>query len=174
MRTKVESALVNYLLHFLYTVTANKHGGANEKHAAKHKETKGVVAKLMSRHKRSGSRPFAWHTCVWTGGGAYKGCVFGTNGDVRAAAFCLPCSRSLSLSLSPPCVTSKSEARWLDLHLIQLVSRISATPKNSRLSSRLRRHLIPGNIIPGAVDARTHTHTKTRAHTSTWYLGLMV
>lgn len=39
--------------------TANKQGGANERQVARHKETKGAAAKLMKRHKRSGSPPFA-------------------------------------------------------------------------------------------------------------------
>lgn len=82
----------------------------------------------------------------------YKRFVLGTDSDVCA------------LSLSLLCVTSKSEACWLDLHLIQLVSSISATLKNSRLSSRLHRHLIPGNTIPGAVDTHTHSPINTRTH----------
>lgn len=94
-----------------------------------------------------------------------KGCVFGTNGDVRAAPFCLPPSLSVSLSLL--CVTSKSEACWLDLHLIQLVSSISATLKNSRLFSRLHRHLIPGNTIPRTVDMHVHPHTHMYVYTRT-------
>ena len=172
-----------------YNETANKHGGANEKQVAKHKETKEAAAKLMSGHKRSGLPPFARrvhmrvsvcvcvcvcvYACVNRWRWAQRVCVW--NKQWRVWGGSLPASLSLPLARSLLCVTSESEACWLDLHLIQLVSSISATPKNSQLFSRLQRHLILGNATPRAAD--TYTHTYARKHTrarGTWYLGLAV
>ena len=125
----------------------------------------------MSGHKQSGLRPFARraHACVYACVNrwrwAQRVCVWNKRwrvwGGFLPASLSLPPSRSLARSL--PCVTSESEACWLDLHLIQLVSSISATPKNSRLFSRLHRHLIPGKATPRAADTYTHTHTHTLA-----------
>ena len=91
-------------------------------------------------------------------------CLEQTVTRVRRLSACLTLPPSLSLARSLPCVTSESEACWLDLHLIQLVSSISATPKNSRLFSRLHRHLIPGKATPRAADTYTHTHTHTHTY----------
>ena len=79
-----------------YKETANKHGGANEKQGAEHKETKVVAAKLMNHHKRSGSQPFAWRTCVCE------------QVEVCTKGLCLEQIVTCVLSLSLSCVSHQS------------------------------------------------------------------
>lgn len=116
----------------------------------------------MRSHKQSGWRPCVWRMRLSVNRWRWV-CFSNKQWHV--------CSTFLSLTTPHPtlqCVTSKSNACWLDLHLIQLVSSISVTLKNSHLFALLHRHLIPGNIMPGAEDTHTHTPSYKHRHAQTF------
>lgn len=106
-------------------------------------ETKGAAAKLMKRRKRSGSPPFASDARARFAKGM-KGLAFGPkqlnmhSGTASPSPLPSPPSSTTPVFLHSPSPASISRVshqslrpRWLDLHLIQLVSSISAVAENS-------------------------------------------